>query len=120
MKKLENQIVTYQFTESIYVDVERIKVKEDDVLQFWLYHKDYSIKELMIGIKKDDIGTGKTWDTIEDVILLEIEDSVASYYVNYIEQDDALEDYHVFYDIANEFLVQYYIDLHIGNFVSKH
>ena len=118
MKKLANKIETYQVTNSIYVDAVEERDNNEDVLSFWLYHKNYGNKVLMIGIKKDDIGAGKTWESIEDIIIQEIEDSVASYYVNNIEQDDALEDYHVFYDIANEFLIQYDIDLHIENFVS--
>ena len=118
MKKLENKIETYQVTNSIYVDAVEERDNNEDVLSFWLYHKDYGNKMLMIGVKKEDIGSSKMWETVEDIIIQEIEDSVASYYVNNIEQDDALEDYHVFYDIANEFLIQYDIDLHIENFVS--
>ena len=118
MKKLANKIETYQVTNSIYVDAGEERDNNEDVLSFWLYHKDYGNKVLMIGIKKDDVGTGKTWESVEDIIIQEIEDSVVSYYADYIEQDDALEDYHVFYDIANEFLIQYDIDLHIENFVS--
>ena len=118
MKKLANKIETYQVTNSIYVDAVEERDNNEDVLSFWLYHKDYGNKVLMIGIKKDDVGTGKTWESVEDIIIQEIEDSVVSYYADYIEQDDALEDYHVFYDIANEFLIQYDIDLHIENFVS--
>ena len=118
MKKLDNKIETYQVTNSIYVDAVEERDNNEDVLSFWLYHKNYGNKVLMIGIKKDDIGAGKTWESVEDIIMQEIEDSIVSYYADYIEQDDALEDYHVFYDIANEFLIQYDIDLHIENFVS--
>lgn len=118
MKKLANKIETYQVTNSIYVDAVEERDNNEDVLSFWLYHKNYGNKVLMIGIKKDDIGAGKTWESVEDIIMQEIEDSIVSYYADYIEQDDALEDYHVFYDIANEFLIQYDIDLHIENFVS--
>ena len=118
MKKLANKIETYQVTNSIYVDAVEERDNNEDVLSFWLYHKDYGNKVLMIGIKKDDIGTGKTWESVEDIIIQEIEDSVVSYYADYIEQDDALEAYSTFFELSEEFSNEYNINFDIENFVS--
>jgi hypothetical protein len=118
MKKLANKIETYQVTNSIYVDAVEERDNNEDVLSFWLYHKDYGNKMLMIGIKKDDIGTGKTWESVEDIIIQEIEDSVVSYYADYIEQDDALQAYSTFFELSEEFSNEYDINFDIKNFVS--
>ena len=46
MKKLANKIETYQVTNSIYVDAVEERDNNEDVLSFWLYHKDYGNKVL--------------------------------------------------------------------------
>ena len=118
MKKLANKIETYQVTNSIYVDAVEERDNNEDVLSFWLYHKDIGIKELIIGVKKDDIGSGKMWETIEDIIIQEIEDRVVSYYTDYIEQDDALQGYSILNGLSEEFSNEYNIDLSMEDFIT--
>ena len=118
MKKLSNKIETYQVTNSIYVDVVEEIDNNEDVVLFWLYHRNIGIKELMIGVKIEDIGFDKMWESIEDIIICEIENGVASYYANHIVHDDELQGYSIFNELSEEFSNKYSIDLRIEDFIS--
>ena len=70
LEKKEIYVVNYR--DGFKVD---IVVNEEDYVEFWLYHKDYAVKEFLFGVKKES-------DSIEDYVdlmLSNIEENIKEY-----------------------------------------
>lgn len=76
-KKIEKKIDTYQIMKDYFVEVSE---DNDGIVDFYLYHKNYGIKELMFGVHKKDISD------IRQLILDNAEDYILNYIESYIEE----------------------------------
>lgn len=75
MKKTTIKTTTYNYDGNFYVDT----VEQGNLIEFWLYHKDYGRKNLMFGIDKKHI------EDIESIILANIDKSIALYKIDYMQ-----------------------------------
>lgn len=55
IKKVETKITTYQLTDNFFVEAQETVFAGEEVINFWIYHKQYGVKSLMVGLKKSDI-----------------------------------------------------------------
>ncbi|MBO5020568.1 MAG: hypothetical protein J6D52_07880 [Clostridia bacterium] len=55
IKKVETKITTYQLTDNFFVEAQETMSAGEEVINFWIYHKQYGVKSLMVGLKKSDI-----------------------------------------------------------------
>ena len=55
IKKVETKITTYQLTDNFFVEAQEIVSAGEEDINFWIYHKQYGVKSLMVGLKKSDI-----------------------------------------------------------------
>lgn len=71
--KLEKkEIYVLNYRDGFKVD---IVVNEEDFVEFWLYHKDYAVKEFLFGVLKES-------DSVEDYVdlmLSNIEENIKEY-----------------------------------------
>ena len=71
--KLEKkEIYVLNYRDGFKVD---IVVNEEDFVEFWLYHKDYAVKEFLFGVLKES-------DSVEDYVdlmLSNIDENIKEY-----------------------------------------
>ena len=65
----------YNYDGNFYVDI----VEQNNLIEFWLYHKNYGRKNLMFGMDKRYI------KYIESIILANIDRSIALYKIDYMQ-----------------------------------
>ena len=78
LEKKEIYVVNYR--DGFKVD---IVVTEEDFVEFWLYHKDYAVKEFLFGVKKES-------DSVEDyvvILLSNIEENIKLYSKEHMDQE---------------------------------
>lgn len=66
MKKTELKVTRYEIDENFMVDVEIIE--SQNLVYFWLSHKDYAIKAFMFGLNKEDAPESEWADLINNNI----------------------------------------------------
>lgn len=80
MKKVNNEITTYEYEIKICVDI----VETPDSFEAWIYDKDYGIKELMWGEPKNNIRFNEpytqTFEGFKKLVSESIKDYIGSYY----------------------------------------
>lgn len=75
-KKIEKKIDIYQIMKDYFVQVE----DNNEIIEFYLYHKDYGVKTLMFGMPKKEVSD------IRQIILDNAEDYILDYIEKYIEE----------------------------------
>jgi hypothetical protein len=85
IKKVETKITTYQITDNFFVEAQEIVFAGEEIIEFWIYHKQYGVKSSMIGIKKSDIPK----DCFESVVMDWVEslskEHMRFYYEEYMD-----------------------------------
>lgn len=79
---IERTIRTYPLKDGFYVDVEQ-SIKDLEFIDFYLYHKDYGVKNYIVGLQKEAITDIKK--TID--LLIEDYDSINCYKEEYFDLD---------------------------------
>ena len=88
MKKIQIKTETYELKDGFYIDVqedltELNKTGSSDVIGFWLYHKNYGIKNFLFGGKKKDFNYA-SYESMCDFIL-EIDKYIDAYKEDYMD-----------------------------------
>lgn len=73
MKKVNNEITTYEYENKICVDI----VETPDDFEAWIYDKDYGIKELMWGEPKNK----QTFEGFKKLVSANIKNYIGNYYM---------------------------------------
>ena len=80
MKKVNNEITTYEYEIKICVDI----VETPDAFEAWIYDKNYGIKELMWGELKNNMRFNEpytqTFEGFKKLVSANIENYIGSYY----------------------------------------
>lgn len=82
IKKIETKITTYQVIDNFFVEAQEILFDGEEVIEFWIYHKQYAIKWFMAERKKSDIPK----DCFESVIMDSAESIAKEYMRDYYEE----------------------------------
>ena len=77
MKKIDIKITVYETEDGFFVEV----YKNNDILEFWICHQNYGIKEFMFGIPEKYFNEG---NTIEKLIKGNFDDYKKTYIKNYM------------------------------------
>ena len=82
MKKVNNEITTYEYEIKICVDI----VETPDSFEAWIYDKDYGIKELMWGEPKNNIRFNEpytqTFEGFKKLVNASIKNYIGDYYMS--------------------------------------
>lgn len=76
LKKKEIYVLSYK--KGFSVD---IVVNDKNDIEFWLYHKDYAVKEFLFGVKKESDSVGY----YVDLVLSNIEENIKLYSKEYMD-----------------------------------
>ena len=77
MKKADVKITVYEMKDDFFVEV----YKNNDIFEFWIYHRNYGIKEFMFGLPEKYFNE---INTIENLIKGNFDDYKKTYIKNYM------------------------------------
>ena len=80
MKKADVKITVYEMKDNFFVEV----YKNNDIFEFWIYHRNYGIKEFMFGIPEKYFNKG---NTIEHLIKSNFERQKDFYIQEYMQKE---------------------------------
>ena len=85
IKKVETKITTYQVTDNFFVEAQETVSAGEEVINFWIYLKQYGIKSSMVGIKKSDISKDCFESAIMDLAESQAKENMRLYYEEYMD-----------------------------------
>ena len=85
IKKVETKITTYQITDNFFVEAQEIVFAGEEIIEFWIYHKQYGVKSSMIGIKKSYIPADCFEPTLMDLIERQAKEHMRLYHKNHMD-----------------------------------
>ena len=78
MKKADVKITVYEMEDDFFVEA----YPNDDIIEFWIYHRNYGIKSFMFGIPEKYFNKG---NTIEHLIKGNFTEYKSSYIQDYMQ-----------------------------------
>ena len=80
MKKANVKITVCEMEDDFFVEV----YQNDDIIEFWIYHRNYGIKSLMFGIPEKYFNKG---NTMEHLIKSNFERQKGFYIQEYMQEE---------------------------------
>lgn len=80
MKKADVKITVYKMEDDFFVEV----YQNDDIIEFWIYHRNYGIKSFMFGIPEKYINEE---NSIENLIKGNFEEQKDFYIQEYMQEE---------------------------------